>query len=115
MAKKIKQFRFFGTGDTTHNTPNTTYQTLVSGSVFSSVLPILQLGVQALPGTKFYVNSSTNPVIVGVTGVYEVSLNENTQISSLSFDARSLDAISNCTTGGLIIDVTYDDNNNEGV
>lgn len=113
MAKKIKQFRYFGTGDTAHNTPNTTHQTLVSGSVFASVLPILQLGVQALPGTKFYINSSTNPVIVGVTGVYELNLNDNTQISSLSFDSFSLEAISQCSTGGLIIDVTYDNDNEE--
>ena len=113
MAKKIKQFRYFGNSDKTHNTPNTTYQTLVSGNVFSSVLPILQLGIQALPGTKFYVNSSTSPVIVGVTGVYELNLGDNTQITSLSFDGNSLTAISNCSTGGLIIDVTYDNNNEE--
>lgn len=114
MAKRIKQFRFFGTADTTHNTPNTNFQTLVSGNLFADILPILQLGIQALPGTKFYVNSSTSPVIVGVTGVYEMSLQDNTQITSLSFDGKSLQAISNSSTGGLIIDVTYD-NNNEGV
>lgn len=114
MAKRIKQFRFFGTSDTTHNTPNTNFQTLVSGNLFADILPILQLGIQALPGTKFYVNSSTSPVIVGVTGVYEMSLQDNTQITSLSFDGNSLQAISNSSTGGLIIDVTYD-NNNEGV
>jgi hypothetical protein len=114
MAKRIKQFRFFGTADTTHNTPNTNFQTLVSGNLFADILPILQLGIQALPGTKFYVNSSTSPVIVGVTGVYEMSLQDNTQITSLSFDGNSLQAISNSSTGGLIIDVTYD-NNNEGV
>lgn len=114
MAKRIKQFRFFSTTDTTHNTPNTNFQTLVSGNLFSDILPILQLGIQALPGTKFYVNSSTSPVIVGVTGVYEMNLQDNTQITSLSFDGNSLQAISNSSTGGLIIDVTYD-NNNEGV
>ena len=114
MAKRIKQFRFFGTADTAHNTPNTNFQTLVSGNLFADILPILQLGIQALPGTKFYVNSSTSPVLVGVTGVYEMSLQDNTQITSLSFDGNSLQAISNSSTGGLIIDVTYD-NNNEGV
>ena len=113
MAKRIKQFRFFSETDKTHNTPNTTYQTLVSGNVFSSVLPILQIGIQALPGTKFYVNSSTSPVIIGVTGVYELNLGDNTQITSLSFDGNSLKAITNCSTGGLIIDVTYDNNNEE--
>ena len=114
MAKRIKQFRFFSTTDTAHNTPNTNFQTLVSGNLFSDILPILQLGIQALPGTKFYVHSSTSPVIVGVTGVYEMNLQDNTQITSLSFDGNSLQAISNSSTGGLIIDVTYD-NNNEGV
>ena len=113
MAKRIKQFRFFSKTDKTHNTPNTSYQSLVSGNVFSSELPILQIGIQALPGTKFYVNSSTSPVIVGVTGVYELNLGDNTQITSLSFDGNSLNAIANCSTGGLIIDVTYDNNNEE--
>ena len=114
MAKRIKQFRYFGDNDTTHNTPNTNSKTLVSGNLFSSVLPILQIGIQALPGTQFYVNSSTSPVIIGVTGVYEMNLQDNTQITSLSFDGNSLEAISDSATGGLIIDVTYD-NNNEGV
>ena len=113
MEKRIKQFRYFGDNDITHNTPNTNSKTLVSGNLFSSVLPILQIGIQALPGTQFYVNSSTSPVIVGVTGVYELNLGDNTQITSLFFDGNSLKAIENCSTGGLIIDVTYDNNNEE--
>ena len=63
MAKRIKQFRYFGDNDITHNTPNTNSKTLVSGNLFSSVLPILQIGIQALPGTQFYVNSSNNFII----------------------------------------------------
>ena len=59
-------------------------------------------------GTKFYVNSSTSPVIIGVTGVFEMELQDNTQITSLSFDGNSLDTIANSSTGGLIIDITYE-------
>lgn len=109
MAKKIKQYRFYSLEDLSHNTPDTNYQSLVSGNLFSSILPILQLGIQALPGTKFYVNNSTSPVIIGVTGVYEMNLQSNTQITSLSFDGNSLKTISNCSTGGLIIDVIYNE------
>ena len=108
MAKRVKQFRFFSSTDTSHNTSNTTFQSLMSGNVFADVLPILQLGIQALPGTKFYVNSSTSPIVIGVTGVYEMSLQDNTQITSLSFDGNSLDTIANSSTGGLIIDITYE-------
>ena len=108
MAKRIKQYRYFGEGDTLHNTPDTKKTSLVSGNLFSDVLPILQLGIQALPGTKFYVNSSTSPVIIGVTGVFEMELQDNTQITSLSFDGNSLDTIANSSTGGLIIDITYE-------
>ena len=111
MAKRIKQYRFFNKTDATHNTPNTTLQSLISGNLFADVLPILQIGIQALPGTKFYVNSSTSPVIIGATGVYELNLQDNTQITFLSFDGKSLEAISNSSTGSLIIDITYDNNN----
>lgn len=115
MAKRIKQFRFFNDKDSQHNSKNTTYQRLVSGTVFSEVLPILQLGIQALPGTKFYINNSPDPIMVGVNGVFELEMDGNTQITSLTFAPASLAMISKSATGGLIIDVTYESNEEEVV
>ena len=44
-----------------------------------------KLGIQAPPGTKFYINSSTSPIMVGRTGIYE--LDESINVISLKFEA----------------------------
>lgn len=112
MAKKVKQFRFYNSTDTSKNYPATiTFQRLQSGSIFSDYLPILQLGIQALPGTKFYVNNSNlvDPIIIGSTGIYELDLLGETEISALSFDSNSLQAINDTNNACLIVDIIYDD------
>lgn len=111
MATKHKQFRFYSNSDSTHNSPaHINYQNLVSGKVFASYVPIRALGIQSLPGTQFYLNASTEPIIVGTTGVYDLDLGGNTEITSLSFSGNSLLAIINSPTAGLIIDIDYEDN-----
>ena len=67
MANKIKQFRYYtemtGNG-ATMNYPSTiganstpvSYLHYVNGELFQNYYPIVQLGVQSLPGTKFYLN-----------------------------------------------------------
>ncbi len=113
MAKKVKQFRYYS--DTSENNypsedgKKPTYRNLISGSVFSNYMPILQLGVQTLPGTKFYLNGSNNPIIIGSTGIYELDLQGLTEISSLQFDASSVGLIKNNQSAYLIIDIIYDD------
>lgn len=44
-----------------------------------------KLGIQAPAGTKFYINSSTSPIMVGRTGIYE--LDESINVISLKFEA----------------------------
>ena len=44
-----------------------------------------KLGIQAPPGTKFYINSSASPIMIGRTGIYE--LDEDINVSSLKFEA----------------------------
>ena len=65
-----------------------TYAKLVDGSVFDtpSCYPIVQLGIQTLPGTKFYLNNSIEPIIVGYTGIYELDLDNQTEIFKLTFN-----------------------------
>jgi hypothetical protein len=36
-----------------------------------------------LPGTKFYLNESSEAVIVGQTGIYELDLGVNTKITKI--------------------------------
>lgn len=109
MAKEVKQFRFYQTGNTQKNYPSKLdYRSLISGSAFANYMPIVQLGIQSLPGTKFYLNNSNNPIIVGYTGIYELSLEGKAEISSLAFDAKSLEAINGNANSYLIIDIIYE-------
>ncbi|MBO7535626.1 MAG: hypothetical protein J6T34_00605, partial [Bacilli bacterium] len=72
-------------------------------------LPIVQLGVQCLPGTKFYLNNSSDPIIIGSTGIYEIDLIGETEISALSFDSGSISSVNNNDNASLIVDMIYED------
>lgn len=110
MAKQVKQFRFYNSTNTTKNYPEgISSRTLASGSIFGKYMPILQLGIQALPGTKFYLNNSNSPIIVGNTGIYELDLVGVAEINALSFDLRSINAIIENNNAYLIVDIIYED------
>ena len=112
MAKQVRQFRYYNniTGTQTKNYPaDLSLRHLVSGSAFSGCPHILQLGIQSLPGTKFYLNNSNNPVIIGSTGIYELDLNGLSEITALSFDQKSVQAVSSNNNAFLIVDVIYED------
>lgn len=108
MAKRVKQIRYYKDGSQ-NNYGGPTYRNLISGSVFNNFVPMLQLGIQTLPGTKFYLNGSNNPIIIGTTGIYELDLQGLTEINSLQFDAGSLSLIANNNNAYLIIDMIYED------
>ena len=71
-------------------------------------MPISQLGIQALPGTKFYLNGSNDPIIIGHTGIYELDLEGLAEITALSFDAKSIEAINGNNNSFLIVDIIYE-------
>ena len=124
-TKKITQLRFFGdsngflnTSDVNaiyhqmdENQPNSLSSLdLSSGDAFVDYVPIIQLGIQALPGTKFNLNANLDPIIIGVSGMYELDLtNSSAVLTSLTFDKDSLDQIEKNPDGYLIIDIVYDD------
>lgn len=122
MANRIKQFRYYNdTADgVSKNQPaqvvgedggliDTTYQHYVSGLVFGNNFPVLQLGIQALPGTKFKLNNAVDPIIIGLTGIYELDLIGQTEITAIQFDADSMVNINNNHNAYLIVDIIYDD------
>ena len=112
MARVVKQYRYYNDLDTQRNQPsNVTKDKFISGLVFESpsCFPILQLGIQALPGTKFYLNSSIDPVTVGFTGIYELDLDNEVEIIKLTFNPTSMNEIEANSNGYLIVDVLYDD------
>ena len=109
MAKHIKQFRYYAKGDDEKNSPAIiTLAGLTSGKIFRDYTPIISLGIQSLPGTKFYLNDSANPVIIGHSGLYELNLGDKMRIVSLAFDQTSIEAIENNPGGYLIIDIIYE-------
>jgi hypothetical protein len=72
-------------------------------------VPILQLGIQTVPGTYFYLNGGLDPIIIGSTGIYELDLNGEVEISKLEIDKDSLTRINEMQNGYLIIDIIYED------
>ena len=119
MANKIKQFRYYNedrsqNSDLTQNQPSqinkipVSYHDYVTGDVFDKYLPILKLGIQSIPGTKFYLNYGLDPIYIGNTGIFELELKES-QINSLQFDAGSMRNINNNDAAYLIVDIIYDD------
>ena len=109
MAKQVKQFRYYSTTNTDKNYPaNIAFRNLISGSIFADYMPIIQLGVQGLPGTKFYLNNSNNPIIIGYTGIYELDLNGIAEIKALQFDASSINMIEKNPNAYLIVDIIYE-------
>lgn len=109
MAKQIKQFRFYRDEDE-RNYPEiiTTSTNLSSGEVFAKYMPISQLSIQALPGTKFYLNNSNSPIIIGYTGIYELSVNNLAEITSLKFDYESIMRLNTNKETVLLVDIIYD-------
>ena len=113
MAKRVKQFRFYGLNNE-DNFPNTNfsgkpigYNDYVTGSIFREVYPISQLGIQGLPGTKFYLNENINPIYIGMSGYYDLEIKHGIRVYRLGFDETSLQNINNTGNTGLIVDIIY--------
>lgn len=108
MAKKIMQFRYYGSHDnkSSYNQPSViSLDNLHNGTIFTNYLPITQIGIQTLPGTKFYLNEATTPIMVASTGIYELDLEGLSTITGLTFDYNSLLAIEQTPGAYLIIDI----------
>lgn len=129
--RQIYQYRYYGEINDggvilphSHNMPSDLKMNdLASGSAFATRIPIYQLGIQAIPGTKVYINSPNvgKPIVIGKTGIFELDLNDQSVITSLRVDKQSLQNIrdinygtspsstSNPTTEAyLLIDIIYE-------
>ena len=114
MAKQVKQFRYYSDNisDIENNSPtNINMSSLESGEIFSGYMPISKIGIQSIPGTEFYLNDSTQPIIIGHTGIFELDLSDQIEIIALKFDPRSLQFINNNINAYLIIDMVCEGGN----
>lgn len=108
MAKQVGQIRWFK-DDSSNNYPSTvSLATLRNGTAFPRTYPIVQLGIQTLPGTKVYLNSHNNPIVIGATGIYELSVDGLANITSITFDNASLSIIEQNDHASLIVDYIYE-------
>ena len=115
--KKIKQYRYYfdpQIGQLNVNYPNDLVAAKLGkdNTIFSDGRIIYQLGIQALPGIKFYINDSDYPVIIGTTGLFEIELSSGMQINKLYFDEGSLQLIADNPSAVLIIDTIEEGGDN---
>lgn len=104
--RRIAQFRFKGNSNE-ENYPTTLRQDdLVVGNLFRDFGPVSQLGIQAPPGLKFYLNNSNHPIMVGETGIYELDLENVGRITAIRFDKDTLESCSQ--KDKLLIDIVYE-------
>ena len=108
MTRYVKQFRYYKDGDSRNYPSSISYRNLMTGSIFDEYKNIVQLGVQSLPGTQFFLNRAGNPVIIGFTGIYELSLSGAARITDLRFHPNSLQAIEDTNIASLIVDIIYE-------
>ena len=107
MAKKITQFRYYSEGNAKNQPSNINKAKLQSGSIFTGYTPITQLGIQALPGTKFYLNDGLSPILIGSTGIYELDLEGLSEINKITFEGASIESINKNNNAYLIVDLIY--------
>lgn len=110
MSKSLIQFRYYGDGAEFEdmNYPAVLTQTdLQKGEIFYDYMPIAQLGIQTIPGVKFYLNDSTEPIIIGNSGVYDLMADGTLKITKLQFDISGLRRIEKERNNYLIIDILY--------
>lgn len=111
MAKIIKQFRYYEDGSANNYPQELTAANMISGKLFfnreNGLTAMTQLSIQAIPGTQFYINNSVDPIIIGQTGLYELNLENLSEISSLKFEKSSIENMSNYKSHMIIVDAIY--------
>ena len=105
--KQIRQFRYYGDNNSKNYPTTLTRQQLCDENIFELCGEVSQLGIQALPGTIFYLNGGEHSLMIGSTGIYELDLNGLTTLKSIQFETTSLENLYANGTNGLIIDVIY--------
>lgn len=107
-ATNFYQITWCGDNNVLNFPTGITRQSLIDGTAFEDFYPIIQLGVQAVPGTRFFLNDSKYPVMIGPSGIWEIDTSAGTAIRQLIFDNGSLILNENAqSTHGVIIDLIY--------
>lgn len=108
--KKIMQFRYYGDGDT-RNHPSGLTTTDWSTNLLKDYGVVSHLGIQAEPGTVFYLNFGGSPIYIGETGIYELDLEGIGRIYGIRFDKDILTSIYTSNPSPdhrVIVDIIYE-------
>ena len=104
--KQIKQYRYYGAKNPKTFPTNLDNEKLTSGDLFDG-LAISQLGIQGRPNTKFVLNKSEFPIVLGETGIYELDLENRGTITSIAF--INDDTFKKYSSGDrLLIDIVFE-------
>lgn len=109
--RQIRQFRYYKDGDVRNLPATLTKNDLINYNIFSSCGVVYQLGIQAPPKTLFYLNQSEHSIAIGITGIYELDLENLGIIRSIQFDQKTFideDVSRDIQENGLIIDILYE-------
>lgn len=109
--KRIAQFRYRGEGHS-ENYPNYEFYTdkLTYGNIFQDYGFVSHLGIQGPVGLRFYLNQSSNPIMIGQTGIYELDLENIGRISAIRFDRTDINNYytDNPRSDKILIDIVYE-------
>lgn len=112
---KIAQFRYYGESNENNYTsirngemPSKNNLKIRGSDLFNKCYPIVQLGIQTLPGTEVYINECDFPMIIGSTGILDLELDTTVQITGLAFSEQTLDRIASTAGGYILIDILYE-------
>ena len=111
--KRIAQFRYYGKSKDElnyhpaygHVDSDNYFELLTKGFLFDNFKGISKLGIQCRPNTKFYLNNSNYPIVIGNTGIYELDLENHGQINNIHFDGAVLEGLDG---DRLLIDIVYE-------
>lgn len=104
--KQIRQFRYYGDNNNKTYPSFLSKKDLTTKNIFEQCGRVVQLGVQGVPNTIFYLNDSEYPIMIGSLGVFELDLDGLTTLGSIKFDSDSLDLYAD-GAHGLIIDIVF--------
>lgn len=105
--KLIKQFRYYGEGDSRNYPTNLSREELVYQNIFNGHGSITQLGIQGQPNTTVFLNGQDFPIVLGETGIYEIDLQNYGYINSIRFTEESLARYTGAQDR-LLIDIIYE-------
>ena len=105
MASKIKQIRYPDPGQ------KLKFNGGWSENIIANLGSVTQLGIYALPGTRFKINQansdSVEKLIINGSGIFSINL-EDRPITSISLAKASFDNINQLGQHFIIIDLIYE-------